>query len=225
MIRQFFAVLYKEMLTELRQPARVSGIFFFGLTLVLLVGIASPSTAHFRAFAAATLWLGLTLASTRSLDQAYAVELEHGALEGLVLWPVDARAIFYGKAVATTLMLFIVTIGLLPFLLAMADAGIAGSLPMFGGFLILGCAGLAAPGTLFGLIAGQARGSSVLLPLLLIPLLVPMLLAGARGTMLVMQGGPGAEAEAPGWLQLLVLFNALHWSLGGVFYSVIIEGD
>lgn len=225
MIRQFFAILYKEMLTELRQPARVSGIFFFGLTLVLLVGIAAPSTKSFEQFAAATLWLGLTLASTRSLDQAYAVELEHGALEGLVLWPVDARALFYGKAIANTLMLFLVCIGLTPFVLAMSDASIDGSFGMFTAFLVLGCAGLAAPGTLFGLIAGQARGSSVLLPLLLIPLLVPMLLAGARGTMLIMQGGPAAEMEAPGWLQLLVLFNVLHWSLGGVFYSVIIESD
>ncbi len=225
MIRQLHAVLYKELLTELRQPSRVSGIFFFGLTLVLLVGIASPSSRAFEQFAAATLWLGLTLASTRSLDQSYAVELEHGALEGLVLWPVDPRAIFYGKALATTAMLFGVCIGLTPFVLAMADASVEGSWALFTAFLVMGCAGLAAPGTLFGLITSQARGSSVLLPLLLIPLLVPMLLAGARGSMLVMQGGPSAEVEAPGWLQLLVLFNVLHWSLGGVFYSVILESD
>ena len=223
MIRQLFAVLYKELLTEFRQPSRVSGIFFFAMTLVLLVGISSPSTKSFEKFAAATLWLGLTLASTRSLDQSYAVELEHNALEGLVLWPVDPRAIYYGKAIANTLTLFLVCLALTPIVLGMADASIEGSLWRFFAFLALGCAGLAAPGTLFGLISGVARGSSVLLPLLLIPLLVPMLLAGARGTMLVMEGGPAAEMEAPGWMMVLVLFNALHWSLGGVFYSFIIE--
>lgn len=223
MIRALFAMLYKELLAEWREPARASGIFFFALTLVLLVGIAAPSNRSFTEFAAATLWLGLTLASTRSLDQSYAAELEHDAIEGLVLWPVDPRAVFYGKALANTLMLFVVCLALTPIVLAMSDASIDGSVPRFFGFLVLGCAGLAAPGTLFGLLAARARGSSVLLPLLLIPLLVPMLLAGARGTMLVMEGGPAAEKEAPGWMMALLVFNALHWSVGGLFYSVVLD--
>jgi heme exporter protein B len=223
MIRQTFAVLYKELLTEIRQPARISGIFFFALALVLLVGVASPSGKVLEQMAAATLWLGLMLASTRNLDQSYQVELEHDALEGMVLWPVDPRSIYYGKALANTLMLLLVCMALTPLVLAMCDASIEGSLFYFVALLVAGCAGLAAPGTLFGLITGQARGSSVLLPLLLFPLVVPMLLAGARGTMLVMEGGPAAEMEAPGWLQVLVIFNVLHWSLGGVFYSFIIE--
>ncbi len=223
MIRQTGAVLYKELLTEIRQPSRISGIFFFALALVLLVGVASPSGKVLEKMAAATLWLGLMLASTRNLDQSYQVELEHDALEGMVLWPVDPRSIYYGKALANTLMLLLVCMALTPFVLAMCDASIDGSLGYFVALMVAGCAGLAAPGTLFGLITGQARGSSVLLPLLLFPLVVPCLLAGARGTMLVMEGGPSAEVEAPGWLQVLVIFNALHWSIGGVFYSFIIE--
>lgn len=223
MIRQTGAVLYKELLTEFRQPSRISGIFFFALALVLLVGVASPSAAILQRMAAGTLWLGLMLASTRSLDQSYQVELEHDALEGMVLWPVDPRAIYYGKAIATTLMLLLVCIAITPLVLAMCDSSVEGNLLLFVALLAAGCAGLAAPGTLFGLITSQARGSSVLLPLLLFPLVVPMLLAGARGTMLVMEGGPAAEREAPGWLNVLVVFNLLHWSLGGVFYGYIIE--
>lgn len=223
MIRQTGAVLYKEMLTEWRKPSRVSGIFFFALALLLLVSVASPSAAILKRSAASALWLGLMLASTRSLDQSYAVELEHNAMEGLVLWPVDPRAIYYGKALANTLMLLLVCAALTPLVLAMCDSSIQGSPWMFAGFLAVGCAGLAAPGTLFGLISGQARGSSVLLPLLLFPLVVPMLMCGARGTMLVMEGGPDAAREAPLWLQVLLVFDVLHWSLGGVFYSYIIE--
>lgn len=223
MIRQTVAVLQKELLTEWRKPSRVSGIFFFALALVLLVGVAAPSMSTLEQMAASTLWLGLMLASTRSLDQSYAVELEHNALEGMVLWPVDARAIYYGKAIANTVLLVLVCIALTPLVLAMCDASIQGDPVLFVGLLIAGCAGLAAPGTLFGLITGQARGSSVLLPLLLFPLVVPMLLAGARGTMLVMEGGPSAEREGPGWFQILLIFNVVHWSLGGIFYSYIIE--
>lgn len=223
MIRQTLAVLHKELLTEIRSPARVSGIFFFALALVLLVAVAAPSTTVLSKMAGGTLWIGLMIASTRSLDQSYTVELEHNALEGMVLWPVDSRAIYYGKAIANTLLLLVVCVALTPLVLAMCDASVAGSPLMLLAFILAGCAGIAAPGTLFGLITGQARGSSVLLPLLLFPLVVPMLLAGARGTMLVLEGGPSMEREAPGWLQVLLIFNALHWSVGGIFYGYILE--
>jgi heme exporter protein B len=138
-----------------------------------------------------------------------------------VLWPVDPRAIYLGKALANTVVLVIVACGLLPLLIAVYNAEVRGDLLQLAGIVILGCAALAAPGTLYGLITTQARGSSVLLPLLLFPLVVPALLGAAKGTALVFQGDP--MGEAPGWMQLLALFNALHWSLSALLYERLLE--
>ena len=102
-LRQIAAMLRKEVLTEWRQRARVSGIFWFALAVVLMVAFATPDSAVLSRIAGGTLWLGLLLASTRSLDQSYAVEHEHGAMEGLLLWPVDPVAIYYGNPVAHNL--------------------------------------------------------------------------------------------------------------------------
>lgn len=221
LLRQIAAVLRKELLIEWKEPTRISGIFFFAFALLLMVAFASPSEGALRHQAGGTLWVGLLLASTRSLDQSYATEMEHGAMDGLLLWPVDPKAIYYGKAIANTLVLVLVSAALLPLVIGVYDAPTEGDPLTLIAFLFLGCAALAAPGTLYGLITAQARGSSVLLPMLLFPLVVPALMAAARGTAVVMEGDP--MQQSGGLLTLLTAFNALHWSLSGVLFGRLLE--
>lgn len=220
-LRQTAQMLRKELLTEWRQRSRVSGIFWFALATVLMVAFATPESTILPRIAGGTLWLGLLLASTRSLDQSYAVEHEHGAMEGLLLWPVEPVAVFYGKALANTAVLVGVAIALLPLLVGIYDAPIHGSLGQLLLTVILGCGALAAPGTLYGLITSQARGSSVLLPLLLFPLVVPALLAVSNATTKIFEGDP--MAQAPSWIALVAAFDAVHWSLSAVLYGRILE--
>jgi heme exporter protein B len=196
-------------------------VFFFAFAVILMVAFASPSEGILRQQAGGTLWVGMLLASTRSLDQSWSVDMEHGALEGMVGWPVDSAALFYGKAAANTVLLTLVSVALTPLLIAMYDAPVRGSLVDLLAFMVLGAGALAAPGTLYGLITAKARGSSVLLPLLLFPLVVPALLAAAKGTTLVFEGDPMGQSGA--WLALLGAFNALHWSLSGLLFGRILE--
>ena len=117
--RQVWAVFSKDLLVERRSPARISGLFFFALALLLLVAYANGGSSFLLPqIAGATLGVGLLLASTRALDQSWASELERGALEGLVLWPVSPSALFYGKALANTVVLLIVLAVLCPLTLA-----------------------------------------------------------------------------------------------------------
>lgn len=221
LLAQTAAVLQKELLTEWRQPTRAVGVFFFALACALMVAFATPESTLLPRIAGGTLWLSLLLASTRSLDQSYAVEHEHGAMEGLLLWPVEPIAVFYGKALANTLLLFAVSVSLLPFLIAVFAADVRGDLLQFAGVLVLGCAGLGAPGTLYGLIASQARGSSVLLPLLMFPVVVPALLIGANATTKLLEGDP--MGHAPYWLLGLLAFDVVHWSVDALFYGRLME--
>lgn len=220
-LAQIGTVLRKELLTEWRQRSRVSGILFFAFALILMMAFATPSPAVLERMAGGMLWLGLVLASTRSLDQSFTVEHEHGAMEGLVLWPVTPAAIYYGKALANAMVLLFVAILLTPLLLAVYNTGIEGSPYEYLAFLFFGCLALAAPATLLGQITVQARGSSVLLPLLLFPLVVPVIMAAGKGTSLVLEGDPMNQSNS--WLMLLVAFDAVHWSLSGLLFARIVE--
>lgn len=215
------AVVRKELLVEWRDPSRVVGLLVYAFVLLLLVAFAMPGTHVLPDIAGGALWLGLVLASTRSFDQSFRVELENAALEGLVLWPVDPLAIYYGKVVANTLVLLVVAAVLLPLVILLYHPEVRGSWLLLGGVILAGSAGLAAPGTLVAALATQARGSSALLPMLLLPLVVPVVLAASKATALVFDGDPMGQADD--WLMLLAVFALLHGSLDGLLFSRIVD--
>ena len=220
--RQILAVIRKDVSVELRSPVRVIGVLFFAVILVVMIAFAAGSTTSLlQQLAGGALWIGLLLTSTRALDQSFAIEHEQGAFEEMLLWPVEPAAIFLGKAIANTLVLLLVALILTPVIIALFDAEVRGSVPMLLGFLVLGCTALAAPGTMYKSITVRARGSSVLLPLLLFPLVVPALMAAARGTTVVMEGDP--QGQAPAWLAVLVIFNLIHWSMSTVLFGYVTE--
>ena len=199
LIRQSWLIFRKELTLEWRQMIRFSGVVFFAFALLLMIAFASPSEGALRIQAGGSLWVGILLASTRALDQSYATELENDSLKGLLLWPVDGKAIYYGKALANTLMLVLAALILCPLVVALYDTPIKGNLVQLVGFFVLGCGAIAAPGTLYALMTSQARGSSVMLPLLLFPLVVPAMLAAARGTSLIFEGDPMLQGQS--WRQ------------------------
>lgn len=215
------AVISKELLIEWRERSRVSSLLFYSFALLLMVAFAMPDVRMLGDIAGGALWLGLLLASTRSLDQSFRVELENESLEGMVLWPVDPLAIFYGKALANAIVLLIVAAVITPLLGVLYHPDWHGAWWMLVAVIVLGCAGIAGPGTLVAALTAQARGSSALLPVLLFPLVVPVVMASARTTILLFQGDPMGQAD--NWLVLLVIFNVVHWSLDGLLFARVIE--
>ena len=113
-----------------------------------------------------------------------------GALEGLLLLPASPRALYYGKALANTLQLLLLGIALVPVMVILYDAGTT-RLPTVLLIIILGSAGISAPGTLYSAMTSQARAKQTLLPLLLFPLIVPVLLGVATRSNGVLRLGHG----------------------------------
>lgn len=219
-MNQIAAVIAKDLLVEWRSPVRTTAVLFFALAIVMLVAFSSNGGALKRQ-AASTLWMGLLLASTRSLDRSFQVELEQGALEGMVLWPVHPVALFYGKAIANTLVLWLVSLAITPFVIAIFDAPIKGNVPLFIAFLGVGCAAIAAPGTTFAAITARARAASALLPVLLFPLVMPAMVAAARGIGVLIEGD--IMNQAPTWFAVVVAFTVVHWLFGPLFFRAVVE--
>jgi heme exporter protein B len=146
--------------------------------------------------------------------------MENRALEGLLLLPSSPRALYYGKAIANWLQLTILGFGLVPVMVILYDAGTRDVLQLFG-IIMLGAAGLSAPGTLYAAMTAQIRAKQTLLPLLLFPLIVPALLASVKATSLVIIGDPMEQLGS--WISLLVAFDLIYWSLCGLLYGRVVE--
>ena len=215
------AALRKELLLQWRTRAQWLAVFVFGATSLLLFSFAvGPNAEDLRKFSAGFLWLGLLLSSTLTLSESFHAEMENRAMEGLLLLPADARALYYGKAIANWLQLTLLGVTLVPVMVILYDAGTTRVLPLFG-VVALGAAGLSAPGTLYAAMTAQVRSKQTLLPLLLFPLIVPALLASVKATSLLILGDPMETIGS--WLTLLVAFDAIYWSLCGLLYGRVVE--
>jgi heme exporter protein B len=218
---QLLAALRKDALLQWRDRVQLVAIFIFGATALLLFSFAiGPSAAALRLYAAGFLWLGLLLSSTLTLAESFAKEMEERAFEGLLLLPADHRALFYSKALVNCAQLVVLGAALVPMMVVLYDAGTTRLLGLLG-IIVLGAAGLSAPGTLYSAMTSQARAKQTLLPLLLFPLVVPVLLAAVKATSLLILGDPMGQLGS--WAILLVCFDLIYWSLCGLLFGRVVE--
>lgn len=218
---QLVAALRKEMLLQWRTRAQILAIFVFGATSLLLFSFAvGPNSAALRVHASGFLWLGLLLSSTLTLSESFQLETEQKGLEGLLLLPADPRALFYAKAIANMVQLFVLGVALVPVMVILYDVSLK-NLGALTGVILLGAAGLSAPGTIYSAMASQARAKQTLLPLLLFPLVVPVLLASVKSTSLLIGGDPMGQLKS--WVTLVTSFDVIYWAVCGLLFGRVVE--
>jgi len=86
--------------------------------------------------------------------------------------------------------------------------------------LILGVLGFSALATLLAAISMRARGGELLLPLLIVPLFVPALIAGVKASAAVLAGARLAAARE--WVGILVAFDVLFVSAGYLLFEQVV---
>jgi heme exporter protein B len=220
-VSELVAAVRKDLLLQWRTRAQAVAVFVFGAAALLLFSFASgPAAELLRAQAGGFLWLGLMLCSTLALADSFQSETEQHALEAMLLLPASARALYYGKALANWLQLALLGVALVPMMVVLYDAGTTNVFALVG-VIILGSAGLSAPGTLYAGMTAQTRARQTLLPLLLFPLVVPVLVSAVKATGLVLSGDPMGQSRD--WAFLLAAFDAIYWSLCGLLFPKVVE--
>lgn len=223
LLAQALIVLRKDLLLEWRSRARMVSVLLFGaVTLVLFSFAVGPDVEALRAGAAGFLVLALLLSSTLGLSESFRLEQEERALEGLMLLPIDPVALYYGKAVANALVLFLLAPILVPAaaILYSLELNFQSLMQLFG-LWALTAAGLTAPGTLYAAMTSRLKSQDVLLPILLFPLVIPVLLGSVKAIGLALHGDPMAQMGS--WTWLLLAFDIIYWSLCGVLFPYAIE--
>lgn len=215
------AALRKDLLLQWRGRAQVAAIFVFGATSLLLFSFAiGPDSTALRQHAAGFIWLALLLSSTLTLADSFQSEMEERALEGLLLLPTTSPSLYYGKALANWAQLSLLGVCLVPVMVVLYDAFTTRFLGLLG-IILLGSAGLSAPGTLYAAMTSQVRARQTLLPLLFFPIVVPVLLASVKATSLLILGDPMGQIGS--WALLLVSFDLIYWSVCGLLFGRVVE--
>ena len=146
------------------------------------------------------MWLALLFAGSLMLHPSFTREQANDTLAALRMAPIDPVAILGAKILANFCFLLVAE--------AAAAAGFCGALQfayLAGAraallVLVLGTLALATVGTVFSAISSQARMRELLLPLLLLPLLTPALIASAEATAGLFEEPPYSFAAVDGFL-------------------------
>lgn len=210
----------KDLRIEMRSRILLSQVLPFGAIVVLLFAFAlDPDRGILARVAPGLFWITVLLAALLAIGRAFSIEQQNGARDGLRLAGLDGSSVFIGKAIAIAVQLAI-----LEAVLGLTVVVLYG-VEVHGVVVLLATAtaatiGLAAAGTLYGVLAAGLRARETLLPLLLLPVLAPVMLGATRAFEGGLEGVPG---DAWPWVALLTVFALLYTGVGMLAFGPLWE--
>jgi heme exporter protein B len=214
-------LLGKELRTEFRSRELLTTTVVFILIVVVLFSFTfDPTSAESRRFAGSLLWLAFLFAASLMLQPCFLREQNNDTLSALRLSVSDPFAIFVAKLAANTLFLLVTELLMLPVFSILFNVPI---FPVFGRLVLvlsLGSLGVSIAGTALSAVSAQARMRELLLPLLLLPLLTPVLVASTQVTVGLLDREPFMEWKG---IEFLVVFDVVFLTALWLFGEYLLE--
>jgi heme exporter protein B len=207
----------------MRTRELLSSMFVFALIVSVIFNYTldlKPTQAH--DVAAGLLWIVFAFAGVLGLNRIFVSESDLGTLQALLVAPLDRAALFLGKWLSTVIFILVTQLINVPLFALFANLPFGNLLPLAPVF-VLGTIGFAAVGTLFSAIAANTRMREVMLPILLLPLTMPVLLAAIElsGTALAGQSFDGVRH----WISLLIAYDVIFMVVGLLVFEAITQED
>jgi len=209
-------LLGKELRTEFRSRELLATTAVFVLIVLVLFSFSfRPTSEEARRFGAGLLWLAFLFAASLMLQPCFLREQNNDTLSALRLSVSDPFAIFLAKLVANTLFLLLTELLLLPVFAVMYNVPFLRVLHWLVLVFFLGSLGVSIAGTALSAISAQARMRELLLPVLMLPLLAPILVASTEVTAGLFDHSPYVQWKGIGFLAVFdVAFLTILWLLG-----------
>lgn len=218
--REAGLVAGKDLRIEARSRVALAQILPFGLIVILLFAFAlDPDRGVLARVAPGLFWVAVLLAALLAVGRAFSTEEQHRARDGLRLAGLDGGAIFLGKAAAIALELLALELVLGIGVVVLYDVDVHG-LGVLLSAALAATIGLAATGTLYGVLSAGLRLRETLLPLLLLPVLAPVMLGATRAFEDGLEGVPG---DAWPWVAMLGIFAVLYTAIGVLAFGSLWE--
>lgn len=216
------AILAKDLRTELRTLQSIPAMVLFAVTTFVIFRFGLDRTALSGSLAAGVLTATLLFAAVLGINRLFVAEREEGGFDAIRLAPIDRSALFAAKAAALVIYLGVLELIAAPvFALFFLDS--AAALPPLAAVLLLTDIGLAATGTLISSMAVRSRARDLLVPLVLLPLVVPLMIAAAGASEpLLAAGGPGYHRFGT-WLAVLGLYDLVFLLIGYAVFDFLLE--
>lgn len=220
----FAAVLRKDLRLEVRSGQSTSALFALSLLiLVVLVFALSPEPANRAEASAGALWVAMVFAGMLGATRVLLAENENGCMRGLTMSPIDPAMLYAAKLAAAFIFMTVAEVAAVILVVLFFNLDFAPDLLRLAPPVVLGTLGFSALATLLAGISGRTRAGDLLLPLLAVPMFVPALIAGVKASAAALSGAKFSAMDQ--WLAVLVAFDVLFVTLGGLLFEHVTGED
>jgi heme exporter protein B len=214
-------LLAKELRLEFRTRELLNATIVFALVVVVLFSFSfDPTSAESRRLGPGLLWIAFLFSGSLMLHPSFGREQVNQTLDALRMAPISPFALLLGKMLANFLFLSAAEVVLVPIFAVLYNVSLVAVVGRLALVIVLGTLGLCITGTVFSAIAAHARMRELLLPLLLLPILVPLLIAAVECTSSLLAADPGLER---GWLALLAGFDIVFLTASWLLSDFLLE--
>ena len=219
-LRKVWWIAWKDLRTELRSREIFTTMLAFSALAVVVMGLAFDlRVPKSEMVAPGVLWVVVLFTGVLGLNRSFGAEVDRGSLSALLLAPVDRSAIYFGKLLANLVFILVTEILLLPVILIIFDVNLF--LPQILLGLLLGTIGYVSVGTLFAALSASSRTRESLLPVLLLPVMIPVFVAGVGLTANVIDARNLSSLGR--WFSLLIAYDLIFITLSFLLFDLIWE--
>lgn len=218
------ALLWKELRLELRVPQTVPAMGLFSITTFVVFHFALQRGSVEGDLAAGVLVVTLLFAAMLGINRLFVADHEEGGFDGFLLSPADRSTLLVAKAAALFAFLAVVELVAVPaFAVLLLETAFDVELAVqTAAVLLLADLGIAVVGTLVGALAIQTRTRDLIVPLIALPLLVPVVIAAAKGLAPVLDID-GAGTLPGRWPAVLGLYDLVFGLLAYAVFDFLLE--
>lgn len=228
MLSDAWLVAVKDLRIERSSRVVLGQVLPFGLLVLILFGFAiSPDLTVLGTerrtvlaqVAPGLFWMAMLFSTLSALGRAFAVEAADGNLDGLRLAGLDPAGVFLGKALGVTVQVVAleIVLGAGAFLFYNPPLAAPVSLVLA---VVLATVAITAAGTLYAALASGLRVRETLVPVLLLPVLAPVLLAATQATDAAIFE-PSSQGST--WTVALGIFALVYLGAGMLSFGPIME--
>jgi heme exporter protein B len=220
LLQEAALVAGKDLRIEMRSRVALQQILpFGGIVLIVFAFALDPDRGLLPRVAPGLFWAAMLLASLLAVNRAFAIEEANQAREGLRLSGLDGASIFLGKAAAIAAELAVLEVVLGAGVVVLYDVE-PRNIALLAVTAVVATIGLAAIGTVYGVLASGLRVRETLVPLLVLPATAPIMLGGTRAFEAALDDVP---ADGWPWVQLLAIFAVLALTAGVTAFGSLLE--
>ena len=218
------AVLIKDLRIEVRSRVVTNQVLPFAGLIMIMFAFALDNDDVLQRVAGGLIWLATIFSLFVIVQRSFAIDTADSALDSLRVAGIDLSAVFLGKAIALTFQLIALDVVLIAsaFLLYQVQVSAIG-LVLLVTCVTCATTGLGFVGTLYGGLTAGANGRETLLPLLLLPVVAPVLIAATLATEAAFGSGGAATSEGWAWVGLLTIFAAVFGIGGSLAFGPLID--